>query len=103
VSGNSSFFGKGADFTEYPDFSDTERGKPACRGEDVELFFAEPSEPDYKDSTEQAKTFCKTCPYVAECLEWAFKNNEMGVWGGTTERERASMKRKGLRPWNLYK
>ena len=100
---NSSFFGKGAHFSEYPNFADSERGKPACEGEDVELFFAETSEPDFKHKTEQAKKFCGTCPYVAECMEWAFNNNEMGVWGGTTERERAVMKRKGLRPWNLYK
>jgi WhiB family transcriptional regulator, redox-sensing transcriptional regulator len=101
MSRSNSFFGNGADFTEYPDFSDAERGKPACEGEDVEIFFVEPSEPDYRRATTEAKEFCKRCPYVAECFEWALKNNEMGVWGGTTERERASMKRKGVRPWNI--
>lgn len=98
-----SFFGNGAHFSEYPNFADAERGKPSCEGEDVEIFFIDPSEPNHKQATAEAKKFCKTCPYVAECLEWAFKNNELGVWGGTTERERRVMKRNGIRPWNLYR
>jgi WhiB family redox-sensing transcriptional regulator len=98
-----SYFGKGAESWEYPDFADAEKGAPSCQGKDVELFFVDPNEATYRHSTAEAKTLCKQCPYVAECLEWAFKNNELGVWGGTTERERASMKRRGLRPWNLYK
>jgi WhiB family redox-sensing transcriptional regulator len=98
-----SYFGKGAESWEYPDFADPKKGPPSCQGKNVELFFVDPSEPEFRESTAEAKSLCKQCPYVAECLEWAIKNNEMGVWGGTTERERASLKRRGLRPWNLYR
>jgi hypothetical protein len=86
--------GLGATFEEYPDF--TEKGDPACVKADVDIFFKDVNEAGYKHYSEEAKKFCKTCPYVAECLEWALKNNEMGVWGGTTERERRMLKRRNL-------
>lgn len=88
------FWGMGAQSWEYPDF--TSKGDPACAGEDVDIFFKDANEAGYRHYSEEAKKFCKTCPYVAECLEWALKNNEMGVWGGTTERERRMLKRKNL-------
>ena len=42
-----------------------------------------------------AKTVCKTCPVLAQCLAEALDNRtEFGVWGGMTERERRALLRK---------
>jgi len=36
-----------------------------------------------------AKSICKECPLVDKCLKYAIDNDErLGVWGGTTPRER---------------
>lgn len=41
-----------------------------------------------------AKQLCAECDVKAECLEYAFKNDEkFGIWGGLTERERKRLKR----------
>lgn len=40
----------------------------------------------------QAKSICETCPVKTECLEFALANNEQdGVWGGLTPKERKSL------------
>ena len=42
-----------------------------------------------------AKTVCRGCPVVAECLADALDNRtEFGVWGGMTERERRALLRR---------
>ncbi|HET6919853.1 MAG TPA: WhiB family transcriptional regulator [Jiangellaceae bacterium] len=35
---------------------------------------------------------CADCPVRVECLQHALDNDEAGVWGGTTERERRRMR-----------
>lgn len=37
---------------------------------------------------QQAKAICKDCPIKFQCLEYAVKNEEYGVWGGTNDAER---------------
>jgi len=65
----------------------------SCRGFDSELFYAESGAAIMK-----AKTLCATCSVREKCLEWAVKREEFGVWGGTTARERAALRReRGLR------
>jgi WhiB family redox-sensing transcriptional regulator len=59
-----------------------------CKGQDPELFFPEKGE---KRRTKIAKTFCEPCPVKARCLEFALETDSVGVFGGTTTRERASM------------
>lgn len=79
---------------------DTRRGRmfpyledAICRGLDPELFYAESGAAIMK-----AKSLCAACPVREKCLEWAIKREEFGVWGGTTARERASLRReRGLR------
>ena len=64
-----------------------------CRGNDSELFYMESSAAIMK-----AKQICGRCPVVQECLSWAIRREEFGVWGGTTARERAAIRReRGLR------
>ena len=37
---------------------------------------------------------CAACPYKTPCLEWAVIHDEMGIWGGTTAKERRVHRRK---------
>lgn len=76
---------------DYPDFFD--KGEPPCSSSDPDLFFPEPNTPNAAMITKMAKKTCSECPYLAECLEWALKADEIGIWGGTTEAERRRMKR----------
>jgi WhiB family transcriptional regulator, redox-sensing transcriptional regulator len=65
----------------------------SCRGLDPELFYAEGGA-----SIAKAKSVCVTCPLRMKCLEWAISREEFGVWGGTTARERAAIRReRGVR------
>ena len=61
-----------------------------CNQTDPEAFF-----PERGGSNREAKRVCKACPVVAECLEYALRNDEpFGIWGGTSERERRRMKQR---------
>jgi WhiB family redox-sensing transcriptional regulator len=41
-----------------------------------------------------AKLICAECPVVNECLDYAIRTNQdSGIWGGTTEDERKSIRR----------
>jgi len=65
----------------------------ACRGIDPELFYAEGGA-----AVARAKAVCAQCPLRMKCLEWAIAREEFGVWGGTTARERAAIRReRGVR------
>lgn len=65
----------------------------ACRGLDPEMFYAEGGA-----AVARAKAVCATCPIRPKCLEWAIIREEFGVWGGTTARERAALRReRGVR------
>lgn len=56
-----------------------------CRHEDTATFFSK--------SVKRAKELCSVCPVRAECLAFAMADPEMvGVFGGTTEREREAMR-----------
>jgi WhiB family redox-sensing transcriptional regulator len=42
------------------------------------------------------KQICKGCDVIAQCLAYALANNEhFGIWGGKSERERRSLRRRG--------
>ena len=43
-----------------------------------------------------AKTVCISCDARLACLKYALDNNEIGIWGGTTEGERKKIKRQKL-------
>lgn len=76
---------------EYPDFF--EKGNPPCTVRKLDTFFPEKEDKNYRQKTALAKEVCRTCPYMAECLEWALKYEEFGVWGGTSPEDRKTMKR----------
>lgn len=47
---------------------------------------------------EHAKAYCRRCPAVERCLQWALDTGtEHGVWGGLTEDERRTLTRRAAR------
>lgn len=71
---------------EVPDW----QGVSQCLGVDPDIFYSEDGV-----RTPEAKAICAQCIVRNECLEYALENSErMGVWGGLTERERRSIKRR---------
>ncbi len=69
--------------------------KAACRGSDTAMFF--PQREDGRDTAglaKKAKAVCKECPVREECLMMALAANEPGIWGGTTVKERARIRRR---------
>jgi WhiB family redox-sensing transcriptional regulator len=61
----------------------------ACTRVDNDLFFPEKGTP-----TKDAKKVCFGCISREACLQYALERGErFGVWGGKSERERASIRR----------
>ena len=54
--------------------------------ENPDIFFGET-----KQDIAAAKEFCADCPVVTICLAYALRNEEYGVWGGKSSRERQLM------------
>lgn len=42
----------------------------------------------------EALAVCTTCPVRVACLNHALDHHEEGIWGGTTERDRRSIRRR---------
>ncbi len=60
-----------------------------CSKVDPEAFF-----PEKGGSTREAKKLCMACDVRVECLDYAMNHGErFGIWGGLSERERASLAR----------
>lgn len=72
-----------------PDWTDA-----ACRHEPPEWFHPVSTSPADADA---AKAVCARCPIAADCLAYALSAREFGVWGGTTDGERSSMRRNARR------
>jgi WhiB family redox-sensing transcriptional regulator len=72
----------------------------ACSAYDNLLFFGEEGESELEKQAResQAKKICQTCPVKEPCLEFAMETNQKyGIWGGLTDKERASLKRRRAR------
>jgi len=72
------------------------RARAACSGYPNTLFF--PSSDARDDaSVAKAKAICSVCPVADDCLAYALETNQRsGIWGGTSEKERKSLRRKWL-------
>lgn len=71
------------------------REQAACADYPNQLFFPPPDAGD--DVVERATSVCAVCPVLDDCLEYALETNQRaGIWGGTTEDERRSLRRKWL-------
>jgi hypothetical protein len=53
---------------------------------DPDIFFGET-----KKDIAEAKKYCAACPVLTMCFAYALANEEYGVWGGTSARERQLM------------
>lgn len=72
------------------------RARAACSGYPNTLFFPSSDGPD-EPAVEKAKAVCSICPVNADCLQYALETNQRaGIWGGTSEKERKSLRRKWL-------
>ncbi len=74
------------------------RHEAACRWEDPELFFPVGSSGPALLQVEEAKTVCRRCPVMEDCLQWALEaGQDLGVCGGMSEEERRAAKRRAAR------
>jgi WhiB family redox-sensing transcriptional regulator len=74
------------------------RHRAACRDEDPELFFPIGNTGPALLQIEDAKTVCRRCPVIDQCLQWALESGQdAGVWGGMSEDERRALKRRAAR------
>lgn len=74
------------------------RSKAACLSVDPELFFPIGNTGPAIAQAAEAKAVCRECAVQAICLQWALDNNQdSGVWGGMSEEERRSLKRRAAR------
>jgi WhiB family transcriptional regulator, redox-sensing transcriptional regulator len=73
--------------------------EPACSTTDPELFFPHETElPSGKvisryGDIAAAKKICSECPLKLDCLEYALRTHEIGIWGGTTESQRELLRK----------
>jgi WhiB family redox-sensing transcriptional regulator len=66
----------------------------ACRGMDSATFFHPAAERNAarEQRVAKAKTVCRACPAINECLAHALRVQEpYGIWGGQSEDERAAL------------
>ena len=74
------------------------RHRAACLTEDPELFFPIGNSGPALAQVEQAKRVCNRCEVSDICLNWALDTGQdAGVWGGLSEEERRSLKRRTAR------
>jgi WhiB family redox-sensing transcriptional regulator len=73
--------------------------RPACEGEDGELFFPVGNAGPAQAQIAAAKAVCRRCPVLARCLMLALTSDDRygvyaadhGVWGGLTSDERKAI------------
>lgn len=78
----------------------------ACKGAPIEIFFLERGCSKY--DSQPARQLCASCKVQPQCLDYALTQpepNVLGIWGGTTGKERRAMRRQiraiksgGLKP-----
>jgi WhiB family redox-sensing transcriptional regulator len=74
------------------------RHEAACREVDPELFFPIGNSGPALLQIDEAKQVCRRCSVMEECLRWAIDSGQdAGVWGGLSEDERRSLKRRTIR------
>lgn len=74
------------------------RNDSACLDCDPELFFPVGNTGPALIQIEKAKAVCRNCIVIDSCLNWAIETGQdSGVWGGLSEEERRSLKRKKAR------
>ena len=67
-------------------------GTQPCAQTNPELFF--PEKTTSPSEVRAALNVCNNCEFKTLCLEYALRNPVLGIWGGTTDIQRRSLKRK---------
>ncbi|KAB7761203.1 WhiB family transcriptional regulator [Mycolicibacterium mucogenicum] len=78
------------------------RQRALCRDHDPDIWFPDPegiaghgAARIRAEREAIAIPICEACPVQAECLAWALVNDQrFGVWGGKTEQERETIRRR---------
>jgi WhiB family transcriptional regulator, redox-sensing transcriptional regulator len=72
----------------------TWRKNAICRDTDPDLFFPVGTTGYALVQIDKAKQVCDECPVQHDCLQYALDTNQdSGIWGGTSEEERRTMRR----------
>jgi len=75
--------------------ADTWRDHALCRDTDPDLFFPVGTTGQALVSIDHAKNVCGECAVTQDCLDFALETNQdSGIWGGLSEEERRSIRRK---------
>jgi len=87
----------------FPEFAIESAEVPRCSETDPEMFYPQETNIVRPDGTvryaylikeeRMAKAVCAGCPLKDPCLEYALRNGEIGIWGGTTESDRRRLRR----------
>jgi WhiB family transcriptional regulator, redox-sensing transcriptional regulator len=81
------------------EFDHNWREDAACRSCSPDLFFPAGTTGAAEHEIVAAKAVCARCPVQSQCLRFALRTGQAyGIWGGTTEEERITMKRLSRRP-----
>jgi WhiB family redox-sensing transcriptional regulator len=73
----------------------TWRKAAICRDTDPDLFFPVGTTGYALVQIDRAKQVCGECPVNPDCLQYALDTNQdSGIWGGTSEEERRSIRRR---------
>jgi len=76
----------------------TWRNRAACLEEHPDLFFPIGNTGPALVQIQKAKAVCGRCEVIETCLEWAMESGQdAGVWGGVSEDERRTLKRRYAR------
>ena len=72
----------------------TWRSNAICRDTDPDLFFPIGTTGFALMQIDRAKEVCDQCPVKVDCLDYALETNQdSGIWGGTSEEERRTLRR----------
>ena len=82
---------------KYPAFT----GDEPCAQVGADFFTVDDSTNRYHN-TKKLRQICGSCPMREPCLEYALHVKVLGFWGGTTDGERAKIRRaRGIKPSRL--
>ena len=71
------------------------RNLAICRDTDPDLFFPVGTTGYALVQIDKAKHVCSECPVTRDCLQYALDTNQdSGIWGGTSEEERRTIRRR---------
>ena len=63
-----------------------------CSQIDTEFYF--PDRNKITEENKKVKAMCSKCPWKQECLTYALHYTVVGIWGGTSTRERQAIRTK---------